>query len=52
VGGAIHGCGGARMGSDPATSVLNEFTAGLDVPNLFVRDGSRSTRIDALRLRS
>ena len=26
MGAAIHECGGARMGSDPATSVLNEST--------------------------
>ena len=40
MGAAIHECGGARMGSDPATSVLNEFNQSWDVPNLFVTDGS------------
>lgn len=40
IGAAIHECGGARMGSDPATSVLNEFNQSWDVPNLFVTDGS------------
>jgi len=40
VGAAIHECGGARMGSDPATSVLNEFNQSWDVPNLFVTDAS------------
>jgi choline dehydrogenase-like flavoprotein len=40
MGAAIHECGGARMGSDPATSVLNEFNQSWDVPNLFVTDAS------------
>ena len=40
LGAAIHECGGARMGSDPATSVLNEHSQCWDVPNLFVTDGS------------
>lgn len=40
MGAAIHECGGARMGSDPATSVLNEFNQCWDVPNLFVTDAS------------
>jgi choline dehydrogenase-like flavoprotein len=40
MGGAIHECGGARMGSDPAKSVLNEHNQCWDVPNLFVTDGS------------
>ncbi len=40
LGAAIHECGGARMGSDPATSVLNEFNQSWDVPNLFVTDAS------------
>jgi choline dehydrogenase-like flavoprotein len=40
LGAAIHECGGARMGSDPATSVLNEHNQSWDVPNLFVTDGS------------
>lgn len=40
IGAAIHECGGARMGSDPATSVLNEFNQSWDVPNLFVTDAS------------
>jgi choline dehydrogenase-like flavoprotein len=40
MGAAIHECGGARMGSDPATSVLNEHNQTWDVPNLFVTDAS------------
>ena len=40
IGAAIHECGGARMGSDPATSVLNAFNQSWDVPNLFVTDAS------------
>lgn len=37
---AIHETGVARMGSDPKTSVLNQFQQAHDVPNLFVMDGS------------
>ncbi len=40
VGAGIHECGGARMGCDPATSVLNEMNQSWDVPNLFVTDAS------------
>ncbi|GAA4156087.1 GMC oxidoreductase [Leifsonia shinshuensis] len=40
MGAAIHECGGARIGSDPKTSVLNEFNQSWDVPNLFVTDAS------------
>jgi choline dehydrogenase-like flavoprotein len=40
MGAAIHECGGARMGSDPARSVLNEFNQCWDVPNVFVTDAS------------
>lgn len=35
-----HELGGARMGSDPKTSVVNGFCQSHDVPNLFVVDGS------------
>jgi hypothetical protein len=35
-----HLVGAARMGSDPATSVVNQFGRAHDVPNLFVCDGS------------
>jgi glucoside 3-dehydrogenase (cytochrome c) catalytic subunit len=37
---AIHEMGTARMGRDPATSVLNGWCQAHDVPNLFVTDGA------------
>jgi choline dehydrogenase-like flavoprotein len=42
-GSAIHEMGGARMGSDPAQSVLNAHNQAHDIPNLFVTDGSCMT---------
>ena len=42
-GSAIHEMGTARMGSDPAESVLNGFNQAHDVPNLFVTDGAAMT---------
>jgi choline dehydrogenase-like flavoprotein len=36
----VHEMGTARMGRDPATSVLNGHNQAHDVPNLFVTDGS------------
>ncbi|HEX9704093.1 MAG TPA: GMC family oxidoreductase [Gemmatimonadales bacterium] len=36
----IHELGGARMGSDPKTSVLNRFCQAHDVKNLFAVDGA------------
>lgn len=36
----IHECGGARMGNDPKTSVLNSHCQAHDVKNLFVADGA------------
>lgn len=38
---AIHEMGGARMGWDPATSVLNRWSQSHDVANLFVTDGAQ-----------
>lgn len=40
---SIHEMGGARMGRDPKTSVLNSFNQAHDIPNLFVTDGSCMT---------
>ena len=40
TGRGIHEMGTARMGRDPATSVLNAYNQAHDVPNLFVTDGS------------
>jgi len=36
----IHEVGGARMGSDPKTSVLNSYCQSWDVKNLYVTDGA------------
>jgi choline dehydrogenase-like flavoprotein len=40
---SAHEMGTARMGSDPATSVLNAHNQSWDVPNLFVTDGASFT---------
>ena len=37
---SIHELGTSRMGTDPKTSVLNQFQQSHDVKNLFVMDGS------------
>ena len=42
-GAAIHEMGTARMGRDPAQSVLNGFNQAHDVENLFVTDGAAMT---------
>lgn len=39
----IHEMGTARMGADPAESVLNRWNQAHDVPNLFVTDGACMT---------
>jgi len=39
-GNRIHEMGSARMGHDPANSVLNGWCQAHDVPNLFITDGS------------
>ena len=36
----IHELGGARMGINPSTSVLNQWCQAHEVPNLFVMDGA------------
>lgn len=40
VGSRTHEMGGACMGADPKTSVLNKWAQAHDVPNLFVTDGA------------
>lgn len=40
-GSSIHEMGGARMGNDPSTSVLNKWSQAHEVPNLFVTDGAQ-----------
>ena len=37
---AIHEMGGARMGRDPKTSVLNQYNQIHTVPNVYVTDGA------------
>jgi choline dehydrogenase-like flavoprotein len=39
-GSVIHEMGGARMGRDRKTSLLNAFNQAHDVPNLFITDGA------------
>jgi len=39
-GSAIHEVGGAAMGLDPKTSVVNRFNQCWDVPNVLVVDGA------------
>jgi len=39
----IHEMGTARMGRDPATSVLNRWSQSWDIPNLFITDGACMT---------
>lgn len=39
-GGAIHEMGGATMGRDPRTSVLDAHNRAHDLPNLFITDGA------------
>lgn len=40
MGAAIHEAGGARMGTDAASSVLNQWNQSWDIPNLLVTDAS------------
>lgn len=42
-GASAHEMGTARMGSDPATSVLNSHNQAWDVPNLYVTDAAAFT---------
>jgi choline dehydrogenase-like flavoprotein len=45
---AIHEMGGARMGNDPRTSVLNKWNQAHDAANLFVTDGSQMNSISCV----
>ncbi|UZK70951.1 GMC family oxidoreductase [Sphingomonas sp. S1-29] len=45
---AIHEMGGARMGRDPGTSVLNEWNQAHDAPNLFVTDGAMMASVSCV----
>jgi choline dehydrogenase-like flavoprotein len=47
-GDAIHEMGGARMGADPRTSVLNKWNQAHEAPNLFVTDGSQMNSISCV----
>jgi choline dehydrogenase-like flavoprotein len=40
IGMASHELGTARMGSDPRTSVLNQYNQCWDIPNVYVMDGA------------
>jgi choline dehydrogenase-like flavoprotein len=42
-GASAHEMGTARMGADPATSVLNSYNQAWDVPNLFLTDAASFT---------
>ena len=42
-GSAVHETGGAAMGDDPGTSVLNRFNQCWDAPNVFVTDSAAFT---------
>ena len=47
-GDAIHEMGGARMGDDPRTSVLNKWSQAHDAANLFVTDGAQMASISCV----
>ncbi|OAH46983.1 GMC family oxidoreductase [Sphingobium yanoikuyae] len=47
-GDAIHEMGGARMGSDPRASVLNQWSQAHDASNLFVTDGAQMASISCV----
>ncbi|KTT69722.1 GMC family oxidoreductase [Sphingomonas endophytica] len=47
-GDAIHEMGGARMGADPRTSVLNKWNQAHDAPNLFVTDGAQMASVSCV----
>lgn len=45
---AIHEMGGARMGRDPTTSVLNGWNQAHDAANLFVTDGAQMASVSCV----
>ena len=45
---AIHEMGGARMGHDPATSVLNKWNQAHDAANLFITDGAQMASVSCV----
>lgn len=47
-GDAIHEMGGARMGNDPRSSVLNKWNQAHDAANLFVTDGSQMNSVSCV----
>ena len=47
-GDAIHEMGGARMGRDPRSSVLNGFSQAHDAPNLYVTDGAQMASVSCV----
>ena len=47
-GDAIHEMGGARMGADPHTSVLNRWSQAHDAHNLYVTDGAQMASISCV----
>lgn len=47
-GDAIHEMGGARMGADPRSSVLNKWSQAHDAANLFVTDGAQMASVSCV----
>ncbi|MFN3387350.1 MAG: GMC family oxidoreductase [Allosphingosinicella sp.] len=47
-GDAIHEMGGARMGDDPRSSVLNKWSQAHDAANLFVTDGAQMASVSCV----
>jgi choline dehydrogenase-like flavoprotein len=47
-GDAIHEMGGARMGADPRSSVVNGWSQAHDAPNLYVTDGAQMASVSCV----
>ncbi|MFS2108795.1 GMC family oxidoreductase [Sphingomonas sp. Sphisp140] len=47
-GDAIHEMGGARMGADPRSSVLNKWSQAHDATNLYVTDGAQMASVSCV----